>query len=328
MAPLKLANSRVLITGGAGLIGSHIADRLVKEAVAEVVVLDNFVRGQRDNLAHAAGLGRLTIVEGDIRDRALVRRVMEGIDVVFHQAALRITQCAADPALAIDVLIHGTDTVVRAAIDAGVRKVVAASSASVYGMADRFPTTEAHHSYNNCTLYGAAKAFNEALLRSCHDQNGLDYVALRYFNVYGPRMDMHGAYTEVFIRWMERIAARQPLTIFGDGLQTMDFIYVDDVARANILAATAPVTDRVYNVGTGTEVSLKEVAEVLQRVMGVSLPIEYAPARSVNPVPRRLADTWLAKQEIGFEATVSFEDGLRALVGWWEQARRDNRVPA
>lgn len=328
MAPLKLANSRVLITGGAGLIGSHIADRLVKEAVAEVVVLDNFVRGQRDNLAQAAGLGRLTIVEGDIRDRALVRRVMEGIDVVFHQAALRITQCAADPALAIDVLIHGTDTVVRAAIDAGVRKVVAASSASVYGMADRFPTTEAHHSYNNCTLYGAAKAFNEALLRSCHDQNGLDYVALRYFNVYGPRMDMHGAYTEVFIRWMERIAARQPLTIFGDGLQTMDFIYVDDVARANILAATAPVTDRVYNVGTGTEVSLKEVAEVLQRVMGVSLPIEYAPARSVNPVPRRLADTWLAKQEIGFEATVSFEDGLRALVGWWEQARRDNRVPA
>lgn len=321
MAVVKLANARVLITGGAGLIGSHIADRLVQEQVAEVVVLDNFVRGQRDNLARASANGRVTIVDGDIRDRALVRRVMDGIEVVFHQAALRITQCAADPALAIDVLINGTDTVVRAAIDAGVRKVVAASSASVYGMADRFPTTEQHHPYNNRTLYGAAKAFNEALLRSCHDQNGLDYVALRYFNVYGPRMDMHGVYTEVLIRWMEKIAAGQPLTICGDGLQTMDFIYVDDVARANILAAIAPVTDRVYNVGTGTEVSLKEMAEVLQRAMGVTVPIEYAPPRSVNPVPRRLADTRLARHEIGFEAAISFDDGMRALVDWWRLAR-------
>ncbi|MFA5911146.1 MAG: NAD-dependent epimerase/dehydratase family protein [Vicinamibacterales bacterium] len=328
MAIVKLANARVLITGGAGLIGSHIADRLVQEQVAEVVVLDNFVRGQRDNLARASASGRVTIVDGDIRDRALVRRVMDGIDVVFHQAALRITQCAADPALAIDVLINGTDTVVRAAIDARVRKVVAASSASVYGMADRFPTTEQHHPYNNRTLYGAAKAFNEALLRSCHDQNGLDYVALRYFNVYGPRMDIHGVYTEVLIRWMEKIATGQPLTIFGDGLQTMDFIYVDDVARANILAATAPVTDRVYNVGTGTEVSLKEMAEVLQIAMGASVPIEYAPPRAVNPVPRRLADTWLARQEIGFEAAVSFEDGMRALVAWWQQVRRESKVLA
>ncbi len=328
MAVLKLANARVLITGGAGLIGSHIADRLVQEQVAEVVVLDNFVRGQRDNLERASASGRVTIVDGDIRDRALVRRVMDGIDVVFHQAALRITQCAADPALAIDVLINGTDTVVRAAIDARVRKVVAASSASVYGMADRFPTTEQHPPYNNRTLYGAAKAFNEALLRSCHDQNGLDYVALRYFNVYGPRMDIHGVYTEVLIRWMEKIAAGQPLTIFGDGLQTMDFIYVDDVARANILAATAPVTDRVYNVGTGTEVSLREMAEVLQLAMGASVPIEYAPPRAVNPVPRRLADTWLARQEIGFEAAVSFEDGMRALVGWWQQVRRESKVLA
>lgn len=328
MAALKLANCRVLITGGAGLIGSHIADRLVDESVGEVVVLDNFVRGRRDNLAKACARGRVTIIEGDIRDRALVNSVMSGIDVVFHQAALRITQCAAEPDLAIDVLINGTNTIMRAAIEAKVRKVVAASSASVYGMADRFPTTEAHHPYNNRTIYGAAKAFTEGLLRSYHDQHGLDYVALRYFNVYGPRMDMHGAYTEVFIRWMEKIAAQQPLTIFGDGLQTMDFIYVDDVARANILAATAPVTDRVYNVGTGTEVSLKEVADVLQRVMGGSHPIDYGPARNVNPVPRRLADTWLARQEIGFEATVSFEHGLNALVEWWQQSRLDHQVPA
>jgi UDP-glucose 4-epimerase len=326
MAPVKLANTRILVTGGAGLIGSHIIDRLVQESVAEIVVLDNFVRGRRENLARACALGRVTIVDGDIRDRALVASVMDGIDVVFHQAALRITQCAADTALAIDVLINGTNTILRAAIDARVRKVVAASSASVYGMADRFPTTELHHSYNNRTLYGAAKAFNEGLLRSCHDQDGLNYVALRYFNVYGPRMDIYGAYTEVIIRWMERIANNQPLTIFGDGLQTMDFIYVDDVARANILAATAPVTDQVFNVGTGTEVSLREVAETLQRIMGSSLPLEYAPARSVNAVPRRLADTWLARQEIGFEAAVSFEDGLRALVAWWHESRRESKA--
>jgi UDP-glucose 4-epimerase len=328
MAPIKLANSRVLITGGAGLIGSHIADRLVAESTGEIVVLDNFVRGRRENLASALAGGRVTVIEGDIRDRALVSKVMKGIDVVFHQAALRITQCAAEPGLAIDVLVNGTATIVEAAIDAGVKKIVAASSASVYGMADRFPTAESHHPYNNRTLYGAAKAFNEGLLRSFHDQKGIDYVALRYFNVYGPRMDTYGAYTEVFIRWMQKIVAGEPLTIFGDGLQTMDFIYVDDVARANILAATAPVTDRVYNVGTGTEISLKEVAELLSKVMGGSGAIEYLPARAVNPVPRRLADTWMARQELGFEASVSFENGLRALVDWWEDETRELKVPA
>ena len=323
MAPLKLANSRVLITGGAGLIGSHIADRLAAESVAEIVVLDNFVRGRRENLERAMACGRVTVVEGDIRDRALVAQVMQGIDVVFHQAALRITQCAAEPNLAIDVLVNGTATILQAAIEAKVRKVVAASSASVYGMADRFPTPETHHPYNNRTLYGAAKAFNEGLLRSFHDQHGLDYVALRYFNVYGPRMDTHGAYTEVFIRWMQRIAAGEPLTIFGDGEQTMDFIYVDDVARANILAATVPVTDRVYNVGTGTEVSLKEVAGLLARVMRGTSGIVHEPPRSVNPVPRRMADTWLAREELGFQAAVSFEDGLRELVSWWASQTKD-----
>ena len=328
MAPLKLANSRVLITGGAGLIGSHIADRLAAESVAEIVVLDNFVRGRRENLARATASGRVTVVEGDIRDRALVAEAMQGIDVVFHQAALRITQCAAEPNLAIDVLVNGTATILQAAIEAKVRKVVAASSASVYGMADRFPTAESHHPYNNRTLYGAAKAFNEGLLRSFHDQHGLDYVALRYFNVYGPRMDTHGAYTEVFIRWMQRIAAGEPLTIFGDGEQTMDFIYVDDVARANILAATVPVTDRVYNVGTGTEVSLREVAGMLSRVMRGTSGIVHEPPRAVNPVPRRMADTWLAREELGFQAAVSFEDGLRELVSWWASQSKPDEVTA
>src|SRR3954468_2012413 len=321
METLNLRNTRVLITGGAGLIGSHIADRLMLEPVAEGVVLDNFTRGRRENLAAAQARGRVTLVEGDIRDRALVKELMKGIDVVFHQAAIRITQCAEEPALAIDVLVNGTYSVLEAAVAAGVRKVVAASSASVYGLADRFPTDEQHHPYNNRTLYGAAKAFNEGLLRSFHDQHGLDYVALRYFNVYGPRMDTHGAYTEGFIRWMEHIPPGRAPIIFGDGLQTMDFINVQDVARANILAARAPITDAVYNVATGTEVSLAECAELMLRTMGSSLAVEHAPARAVNPVPRRLASTWRAEQELGFQAVVPFEQGLSELVTWWRQER-------
>src|SRR3954451_8539956 len=327
METLNLRNTRVLITGGAGLIGSHIADRLMLEPVAEVVVLDNFTRGRRENLAAAQARGRVTLVEGDIRDRALVKELMKGIDVVFHQAAIRITQCAEEPALAIDVLVNGTYSVLEAAVAAGVRKVVAASSASVYGLADRFPTDEQHHPYNNRTLYGAAKAFNEGLLRSFHDQHGLDYVALRYFNVYGPRMDTHGAYTEVFIRWMENIAAGRAPIIFGDGLQTMDFINVQDVARANILAARAPITDAVYNVATGTEVSLLECAQMMLRVMNSPLQIEYAAERKVNPVPRRLASTWRAEQELGFQAVVPFELGMERLVAWW-RTQRENEVAA
>jgi len=322
MEPLSLRNARVLITGGAGLIGSHIADRLVRESVAEIVVLDNFVRGRRDHLAGACERGKVTIVEGDIRDRDLVNELMKGIDVVFHQAAIRITQCAEEPALAIDVLVNGTFVVLEAAVKAKVRKVVAASSASVYGLADRFPTTEQHHPYNNRTLYGSAKLFDEGLLRAFNEHYGLDYIALRYFNVYGPRMDTHGAYTEVFIRWMDQIANGRPPVIFGDGLQTMDFIYVEDVARANVLAARAPVSDRVYNVATGVEVSLNECAELLLRAMESPLAVEYAAARRVNPVPRRLADTWHAQHELGFQAVVPFEEGLRRLVHWWRQERQ------
>ena len=321
MDALNLRNARVLVTGGAGLIGSHIVDRLLTESPAEIVVLDNFVRGRHGNIANAVQSGRVTIVEGDIRDRALVADAMKGIDVVFHQAAIRITQCAEEPALAMDVLVNGTFIILDVARQAGVRKVVAASSASVYGLADRFPTDEQHHPYNNRTLYGAAKAFNEGLMRSFNEQYGLEYVALRYFNVYGPRMDMHGAYTEVFIRWMENIEQGRPPMIFGDGTQTMDFIYADDIARANILAARAPVSDAVYNIASGTEFSLNECAEMLLHVMKSPLKVEYGEARKVNGVTRRLASTWRAEQEIGFQAVVPFEMGLSRLVDWWRQSR-------
>jgi nucleoside-diphosphate-sugar epimerase len=321
MDALNLRNARILVTGGAGLIGSHIVDRLINESPAEIVVLDNFVRGRRENLAGAMPSGRVTIVEGDIRDRQLVSEAMQGIDVVFHQAAIRITQCAEEPALAMDVLVNGTFIVLDAARQAGVRKVVAASSASVYGLADRFPTDEQHHPYNNRTLYGSAKAFNEGLLRSFNEMFGLEYVALRYFNVYGPRMDIYGAYTEVFIRWMENIQAGKPPMIFGDGTQTMDFIFADDIARANILAARAPVSDVVFNIASGSEFSLNECAELLLRVMNSPLQVEYGEARKVNGVTRRLASTWRAEQEIGFQAVVPFEMGLSRLVDWWRQSR-------
>ncbi|GAB4549214.1 MAG: NAD-dependent epimerase/dehydratase family protein [Anaerolineae bacterium] len=316
-----MLNSRVLITGGAGLIGSHIADQLVEQGVGEVVVLDNFFRGRRENLAWAIEHGPLTIIEGDIRDRGLLAKVMPGIDVVFHQAAIRITQCAEEPRLAMEVLVDGTFNVLEAAVQAGVKKVVAASSASIYGMASEFPTPESHHPYDNRTLYGAAKIFNEGLLRSFHDMYGLDYVALRYFNVYGPRMDIHGAYTEVFIRWLERIDAGQPPLIFGDGTQTMDFVYAEDIARANILAAQSDVTDEVFNIASGRETSLNELAYALLKVMGSDLKPEYGPQRKVNPVPRRLADTQKALHMLGFRAQVPLEEGLRRLVAWWQEER-------
>ncbi|WP_405143780.1 NAD-dependent epimerase/dehydratase family protein [Sphaerisporangium sp. NBC_01403] len=319
-------DSRCLVTGGAGTIGSTIVDQLLAAGAGEVVVLDNFVRGRRENLAKAeeAAGGRLRVVEGDIRDTALVRSVTQGMDLVFHQAAIRITQCAEEPRLALEVLVDGTYEVVEAAADAGVRKVVAASSASVYGLATEFPTREDHHPYDNDTLYGAAKTFNEGLLRSFHAMRGLDYVALRYFNVYGPRMDIHGLYTEVLIRWMERIQSGQPPLILGDGLQTMDFVYTEDIARANLLAAASDATDEVFNIASATETSLVGLAEALMSVMGASdLGVEYGPARAgVKGVTRRLADVGAAAERLGWKAEVDLEEGLRRLVTWW-RAERD-----
>ncbi|MDX0072387.1 NAD-dependent epimerase/dehydratase family protein [Sinorhizobium meliloti] len=316
-----MRNKRVLITGGAGLIGSHIADVVAREEPQEILILDNFVRGRRENLHQAASTGRVRIIEGDIRDRALLARVMDGVDVVFHQAAIRITQCAEEPRLAFDVLAGGTFDVLEAAIKASVSKVVAASSASVLGLAGRFPTTEDHHPYNNRTIYGAAKVFNEGLLRSFTEMYGLNYVALRYFNVYGPRMDVHGVYTEVLIRWMERIAAGRPPIILGDGTQTLDFVHVRDIARANLLAAKSDVTDEVFNVASGTETSLKDLAELLARIMGSSIEPQYEPARKVNAVTRRLADMRKAEQLLGFKTEISLEEGLRELIAWWQSER-------
>src|ERR671933_539807 len=312
---------RALVTGGGGAIGSNVTDELVLAGAEEVVVLDNFVRGRRENLAWAQTNGHVTVVEGDIRDRALVRRLMDGIDTVFHLAAIRITQCAEEPRLAQEVLVDGSFNVYEAAVEAGVRRVVASSSASVYGLAETFPTDERHHPYANDTFYGAAKAFNEGTLRSMHAMHGLDYVALRYFNVYGPRMDVHGLYTEVLVRWMERIAAGEPPLILGDGRQTMDFVYIGDVARSNVLAAQSELTDVVFNIASPPETSLLELARMLLAVMGSDLPVVHGPARAVNGVTRRLADTAAARWQLGFEAEVGLEEGLTRLVEWWRAER-------
>ncbi|GAA4434453.1 NAD-dependent epimerase/dehydratase family protein [Phytohabitans houttuyneae] len=320
-AAVEIEGARALVTGGAGTIGSHVVDELVRGGAADVVVLDNFVRGRKDNLAWALEHGPVRMVEGDIRDAALVRELTKGNDLVFHLAAIRITQCAEEPRLANEVLVDGTFNVLEAAAAESVRKVIASSSASVYGLAEQFPTTERHHPYNNDTFYGAAKAFNEGTLRSFHSMYGLDYVALRYFNVYGPRMDIYGLYTEVLIRWMERIESGTPPLILGDGLQTMDFVHVADIARANVLAARADVTDTVYNVASGTETSLKELAAALSEVMKSDLAPEHGPARAVNGVTRRLADTSSALQEIGFKAEISLREGLQGLVEWWRASK-------
>lgn len=322
-----IKGQRCLVTGGSGTIGSTIVDQLVVAEAGEVIVIDNFVRGRRENLADVLDSGKVTVIEGDIRDRQLVSSVMSGIDLVFHQAAIRITQCATEPRLALEVLVDGTYNVVEAAADAGVRKVVAASSASVYGLADEFPTTERHHPYANDTLYGAAKTFNEGLLRSFHAMRGLDYVALRYFNVYGPRMDIYGLYTEVLIRWMERIEKGESPLILGDGTQTMDFVFTEDIARANLLAASADATDEIFNIGSGTETSLIQLAEALLRVMGSSLPLEFGPPRGVNAVTRRLADVSLAAERLGWKADIGLDEGLRRLVAWWRAQRSTDGNP-
>jgi UDP-glucose 4-epimerase len=318
-----IEGAHILVTGGAGTIGSTLVDQLLEAGAAHIDVLDNLVRGRVANLDDALDTDRVTLIQGDIRDAELVDELTAGKDLVYHQAAIRITQCAEEPRLALEVLVDGTFNVVQAAAKHRVGKLVAASSASVFGLAEQFPTTERHHHHNNDTLYGAAKSFNEGLIRSFRAMQDLDYVILRYFNVYGPRMDVHGLYTEVLVRWMERIADGKPPLIFGDGRQTMDFVCVPDIARANVLAGAGDIVAGDYNIASGTETSLLELAEALLRVMGSELGVEHGPERAVNGVTRRLADTTAARRDLGFEATIGIEEGLRLLVEWWSPLREE-----
>ena len=312
-----LHGKRALVTGGCGFIGSTIVDGLLAEGATEVIVLDDLSRGTALNLEAAQESGRLRLVRQDIRDAAAIRPWFDGVDVVFHQAALRITACADHWRACQEVIVDGTFNVVEACVQAGVSRLVAASTASVYGLADAFPTEESHPTYNNRTLYGAAKIANEALLRAVHEMSGLSYVALRYFNVYGPRMDVFGKYTEVLVRWLNCLDRGERPKVFGDGSQTMDFVYVGDVARCNLLAATSAASDEAINVASGTETSLLGLLHALLAVTGhEGVEPEHLPERSVNPVPRRLASTEKAQRLLGFRAEVPLAEGLRRLVEW------------
>lgn len=318
---MKIEGSKILVTGGAGLIGSTTIDQLLaNEKPAEIVILDNMSRGSTRNLENALKDERVKLIQGDIRDKDLVYKVTEGMDAVIHMAAIRITACAADPREAMEVMNDGTFNVVDAAHKAGVKKVLAASSASILGLADTFPTTEDHHPYNNRTWYGASKIMLEGLLRSYNDMYGLNYVAMRYFNVYGPRMDVEGKYTEVLVRWVQRISQGIPPLVLGDGKTSMDFIYIEDLARANVLGLKSDATDEVFHIASGVETSLNELAYTTMKVMGAPADMvpEYGPERKVNAVSRRLSSTEKAERLLGFKAEVDLEEGVRRFVKWWE----------
>lgn len=312
-----------LVTGGCGLIGSTLVDLLAAEPdVDEIRVVDNLSRGTAANLATAMASGRVRLHVADIRHAADIEPLFHGVDWVFHQAALRITACAERWRECQEVLIDGTFNVVEACVRAGVRRLVAASSASVYGMAEVFPTPETHTTANNRTLYGAAKIANEALYRAFYEMTGLPYVVLRYFNVYGPRMDAHGLYTEVLVRWLDALAECRPPQLHGDGTQTMDFVYSADVARANLLAARSSLCDEVFNVASGREISLRELLELLVRAANCThVEPQYLPECCQSSVSRRLGCTSKARKLLGFEAHVSLEEGLHRLAQWHRQIK-------
>lgn len=315
----ELVDRRVLITGGAGFVGSFIADQLIDESVKEIIIIDNLIRGRKENIQKSLKSGKVKFIKGDIRNIKLLNKLFKDIDYCFHMAALRITRCAENPREALEVMLDGTFNVIEMCVKHKVKKIVAASSASIYGTANIFPTKEDYHPYNNHTFYGAAKFANELMYRSFYDMYDLNYTAMRYFNIYGPHMDREGKYTEVLIRWYYLIKeGKQPL-IYGDGKQTMDFIYVEDIARANILAMKSDVTDEVFNIASGTETSLEELCLKLIEVLDSDVKPKYLKLpkeREKVEVSRRLADISKAKNLIGFETEISFTDGLQKLVDW------------
>jgi UDP-glucose 4-epimerase len=309
-----LNDSRILVIGGAGFVGSHIVDQLLEEPVREIVVLDNFVRGTRENLKSADEDERVRIVDGSLTDTDLLAELMAGTDYVFHLAALWLYECVHEPRSAVEVNIVGTFNVIEAAQRAGVKKVVYSSSASVYGDAVETPMTE-DHPFNNRTTYGATKIAGEQLFRAFNEQHDLDYVGLRYMNVYGPRMDYKGTYVSVIMKVLDKIEAGEAPQIFGDGSQAYDFVHVSDVARANILSLKSDATDVNLNVGTGVKTTIKELVDALLEVTGSDVEPEYLPQEEMF-VTHRVGSTEQAEELTGFKAEVPYVDGLRSVVEW------------
>ena len=313
----KIKDSIILVTGGAGFIGSYVIEELVPLQPKKIIIIDNFIRGTRANMKNFINNPVVELHEGDIRDNELLEKCIAGTDFVFHMAALRINACAANPRDGFDVMLKSTFEIASLCAKHKVKKIIYSSSASVYGLAQHFPTPETDNPYNNQTFYGAAKMWGEQLFRSYKFMYGLDYVALRYFNAYGPRMDTDGKYTEVMIKWLDCIKDNKSPLIYGDGSTTMDFVYVKDIAKANIAALQADVTDEAFNIGNCEETSLKQLLDVLLKVNNSNLTPEFREENSINPVSRRLADISKAKKLLHFTPTVSLEKGMKELTEWY-----------
>jgi UDP-glucose 4-epimerase len=311
---MNLNNTRLMLIGGAGLIGSHIVDQLVAEPVSEIVVFDNFLRGRRENLAAALTSPKVRVVEASIMDRDRLARELEGIDGVFLLASLWLGECVNDPRLAWEVNTLGTWNVVEACRQAGVKRVVYSSSASVYGNAIVTPMTE-EHPFNNRTTYGATKIANEQMFRAIYEQHKLPYIGMRYMNIYGPRMDYAGTYVSVIMKVLDRIFAGERPVVFGDGSQVYDFIHVADAARANILGMMADCVDENFNVGMGVGTTINELVQVLLELTNSTLPIEYRP-EAQSFVTQRIGSTDKAERLLGFRATTALRDGLQSVVAW------------
>ena len=314
---MDIRGKKLLVIGGAGLIGSHTVDALLKEDVKEVIVYDNFVRGRMENLLHARKDPRFKVYDigGDILQADILESAMQGIDGVFHLAALWLLQCHDFPRSAFDVNVRGTFNVMEACTKAGVNRLVYSSSASVYGDALSEPMTE-DHPFNNKNFYGATKICGEAMLRSFHHRYGLDYVGLRYMNVYGPRQDYQGAYIAVIMEMLDAIDRGESPTILGDGSEAFDFVAVEDCAQANVCAMKANATDAFYNVGTGTRTSLKQLAELLLELTGSEKSIHYAPRSQATLVRNRIGCPKKASAEIGYTADIKLREGLQRLIDW------------
>ncbi len=311
-----IRGKRILVVGGAGLIGSHIVDQLTQEDVGEVIVYDNFTRGTRGNLESALCDPRVRIFDigGDITQADILAAAVKEADMVVHLAALWLLQCHEYPRSAFDVNIRGTFNVLEACRDAQIERLVYSSSASVYGNAQFVPMTE-DHPYGNETFYGATKIAGEHMCRSFFHRYGLDYAALRYMNVYGPRQDYKGTYIAVIMKILDCIDRGDCPVVYGDGSQEYDFVYVGDVARANICALKSDASDGFYNVGTGIGTSIKTLAETLLELTGSRLPIEYRP-QAQSFVTHRIGSIDAAQTDLGFTATTSLRDGLQEVINW------------
>lgn len=319
-----IKGSTIFITGGAGFVGSYLVEELLPHHPGRIIIVDNLFRGSLRNMDSFISDPRVEFIEGDIRDRDLMETSMERSDYCFHLAALRINACAADPAQGFEVMADATFRLIEIARKCSIKKFIYSSSASVYGLAQNFPTPETDNPYDNKTFYGAAKLFGEQMLRSYAFMYGFPYVALRYFNVYGPRMDTDGKYTEVMIKWLDCIRSGNAPLIYGDGSTTMDFVYVRDIARANVRALLADVTDEAFNIGCGRETSLMELLGLLLKVNGSELIPEYREENTVNPVSRRLADISRSRDLLRFEPLTPLEEGLKELSDWYFAMKTGN----